>query len=121
MILVNNLNSLRRLIMVCKNKDVSFVPAGENVKRKVLAHDGKMLCAEVHFVKGAIGAPHTHPHEQIGYVVKGSFELTIEGETTVINEGDSYYTAPDQIHGVVALTDGILLDVFTPQREDFLK
>jgi len=107
--------------MVCKNKDIAFTPAGENVERKVLAHDGKMLCAEVHFKKGSIGAPHTHPHEQIGYVVSGKFELTIEGETTTIEAGDSYYTKPNAVHGVVALTDGILLDVFTPQREDFLK
>jgi len=107
--------------MVVKNNDIAFQPAGENVTRKILAHDGKMLCAEVHFVKGSVGALHTHPHEQIGYVVSGTFELTIEGETTTISAGDSYYTAPDQIHGVVALSDGILLDVFTPQREDFLK
>mgnify|MGYP004569785343 CR=1 FL=1 len=107
--------------MVCKNKDVPFTPAGENVTRKVLAHDGKMLCAEVHFKKGSVGAPHTHPHEQIGYVVSGTFELTIDGETTVITAGDTYYTAPNVLHGVVALTDGVLLDVVTPQREDFLK
>lgn len=107
--------------MVCKNKDVPFTPAGENVTRKVLAHDGKMLCTEVHFKKGSVGAPHTHPHEQIGYVVSGTFELTMDGETTVITAGDTYYTAPNILHGVVALTDGVLLDVFTPQREDFLK
>ncbi len=39
----------------------------------------------------------------------------------IITAGDTYYTAPNEPHGVVALTDGILLDVFTPQREDFLK
>ena len=104
----------------CRNKDVPFSPAGEGVTRKVLSHGGKMLCAEVHFVKGAVGALHSHPHEQIGYVVAGDFELTISGKTTLIHAGDSYYTAPDEVHGVVALTDGVLLDVFTPQREDFL-
>ena len=107
--------------MVVKNKDIAFQSAGKNVTRKILAHDGKMLCAEVHFVKGSVGAPHSHPHEQIGYVVSGTFELTIEGEKTVITAGDSYYTEPNAVHGVVALSDGILLDVFTPQREDFLK
>ncbi|MGM9653004.1 MAG: cupin domain-containing protein [Eubacteriales bacterium] len=107
--------------MICKNSDVPFTPAGENVTRKVLAHDGKMLCAEVHFKKGSVGAPHTHPHEQIGYVVSGTFELNMNGEVTTITAGDTYYTAPNVLHGVVALTDGVLLDVFTPQREDFLK
>ncbi len=105
----------------CKNAQVPFTPAGDGVTRKVLSPGGKMLCAEVHFVKGAVGAIHTHPHEQIGYVVAGEFELTISGEKTVVRAGDTYYTAPDEPHGVVALTDGVLLDVFTPQREDFLK
>ena len=68
------------------------------------------------------GVPtHSHPHEQIGYVVKGSFEITLGDEKTVINAGDTYYVPPDIIHGVVALEDGVLLDIFTPQREDFLR
>ena len=108
-------------MLCCENASVPFTPAGEGVTRKVLAHGGKMLCAEVHFVKGAIGAVHTHPHEQIGYVVAGDFELTLGEKKQIIHAGDTYYTAADEVHGVVALTDGILLDVFTPQREDFLK
>jgi len=110
-------------MICCKNQDVPFTPAGENVTRKVLAHDGKMLCAEVHFQRGSIGAMHTHPHEQIGYVVSGTFELLMGSPDNkrIITAGDTYYTGPNEPHGVVALTDGILLDVFTPQREDFLK
>ena len=57
----------------------------------------------------------------LGYVVSGTFELNMNGEVTTITAGDTYYTAPNVLHGVVALTDGVLLDVFTPQREDFLK
>jgi quercetin dioxygenase-like cupin family protein len=53
--------------------------------------------------------------------LKGSFEFQSEGKKEIIKAGDSYYTIPNQPHGVTALEDGILLDIFTPQREDFLK
>ena len=62
-------------------------------------------------------APHSHPPEQIGYLLKGSFDVTIGDEQTVLKEGDSYYAQPGVVHGVVALEDGALLDVFTPQRD----
>lgn len=107
--------------MILKNNDVEFTDLGGGVQRKILATDGKMMTVEVHFEKGAIGALHSHPHEQIGYVVKGSFEATLDGNTTIIHSGDSYYAPPNVAHGVVALEPGILLDVFTPQREDFLQ
>lgn len=94
---------------------------GAGVSRRVLAHGGTMLCAEVHFEKGAVGAPHTHLHEQIGYVAKGSFLYT-EGDAApvTLHVGDTYYVAPNVVHGVVALEESIVVDVFTPQRADFL-
>lgn len=106
--------------MFIKNTDVTLEDLGKGVTRKILASGGKLMSVEVHFVKGAIGEPHSHPHEQIGYVVKGSFEATLEDEKTIINAGDTYYVPPEVVHGVMALEEGILLDVFTPQREDFL-
>ena len=107
--------------MVFKNSDARVADLGEGVQRKILASDGKLMTVEFHFQKGSVGAPHSHPHEQVGYVVKGSFEATLDGKTTIIHPGDSYYVPSNVVHGVVALEDGILLDVFTPQREDFLQ
>ncbi len=106
--------------MIIKNSDVAAKDLGEGVQRKILAADGKLMAVEFHFKQGAVGSPHSHPHEQIGYVVKGKFEAALAGKTTMIQPGDTYYVPPNIVHGVVALEDGILLDVFTPQREDFL-
>ena len=107
--------------MVNFNDKTDAKDLGGNVTRKVLAHGGGMLAAEVSFKKDSIGALHSHPHEQIGYVLEGSFELNMNGEKYIIKKGDTYYTEPNLEHGVVALEDGKLLDIFTPQREDFLK
>jgi quercetin dioxygenase-like cupin family protein len=101
--------------------DIPAVTVDPGVRRKVLAADGSLMAVEVGFQKGSVGAPHSHPHQQIAYIVKGSFELEMEGKRTTIKAGDSYYAQPNIVHGVVALEDGVILDVFTPQREDFLK
>jgi quercetin dioxygenase-like cupin family protein len=107
--------------MIVKNADVTVDDLGQGVSRKILAADGKMMAVEVYFEQDAVGAAHSHPHEQIGYVVKGRFEATLGDEPIIIQAGDTYYVPPDIVHGVVALEEGVLLDVFTPQREDFLK
>ena len=80
-----------------------------------------MMAVEVHFEQGAVGAVHTHPHVQISYVLEGKFEFELDGKKTVIEKGDTYYTHPNAPHGVKCLEAGILLDIFTPRRDDFLK
>ena len=106
--------------MICKNQDSAYKEVAPGVERKLLATGGGMMTAQLRFRKGAVGALHRHPHEQVGYVVSGSFEFTMEGKTQVLRAGDSYYVAPNLEHGVLALEDSLLIDVFTPQRQDFL-
>ena len=103
------------------NDDVKLTDLGGGVSRKILSYNDQLMSVEVHFEKGAIGAVHTHPHVQISYVLEGSFEATIGGETKIIKKGDTYITEPDVPHGVVCLEAGTLLDIFTPMRADFLK
>ena len=107
--------------MIVFGKDVMATELGGGVSRKILAQDTEMMAVEVHFEKGAVGAVHSHPHVQISYVLEGKFEFELDGKKTVIEKGDTYYTKPCAPHGVVCLEAGVLLDVFTPRREDFLK
>ena len=102
------------------NKDVLLKDLGGGVSRKVLAHSPEMMVVEVHFEKGGVGAMHTHPHVQCTYVKCGSFRFTIDGEDTVVNEGDTIAFPSNIPHGTVCLESGIVVDIFTPQREDFL-
>lgn len=106
--------------MITKNKEIPVTDLGGGVTRKVLGHADNLMSVELHFDKGAIGAPHRHPHEQIGYVISGKLEYTEEGVTTIMEKGDTYYVAPNREHGVVALEETWLLDMFTPERKDFL-
>ena len=64
---------------------------------------------------------HSHPHEQLTYVLSGEFEFTIGEEKHIVRAGDTLYKAPHVMHGCVCLQPGTLLDTFTPVREDFLQ
>ena len=107
--------------MYLKIAGVEETDLGEGVSRRILASGGTMMTVQFAFEKGAVGTPHTHPHEQVGYVLQGRFELTLGNDKTMLEVGDTYYVPSNTVHGVVALEDGVLLDVFTPQRQDFLK
>ncbi len=106
--------------MISINAERPYREVDPGVERKLLAKGGQLMTAQLRFRKGAIGALHSHPHEQVGYVVSGSFEFSLDGANHTLRAGDSYYVPPGAVHGVKALEDSILVDVFTPQREDFL-
>lgn len=102
------------------NDKIEMEDLGNGVKRKILAHGGTMMGVEVHFETGAIGPLHQHPHEQLTYVLSGEFDFTIDGVTHLVKAGDTLYKTPNVVHGCVCRAAGVLLDTFTPQREDFL-
>ncbi len=107
--------------MMIRNRDLPYQSAGEGVQRKILASGGSLMTMEVAFSKGGVGSIHSHPHQQISYLVHGRIEYRIGDETFLLEAGDSCYVPPDTLHGVVALEDALLLDVFTPQRKDLLE
>lgn len=107
--------------MFTENNSVEANDLGGGVHRKVLSYSENIMSVELHFEKGAIGALHSHPHEQIGYVISGSLIYKEDGqEDKVLKAGDTYYVAPNVIHGVVTLEETLLFDVFTPMRKDFI-
>lgn len=94
---------------------------GNGIKRQLFGYNGHLMMVKVIFEKDAIGALHEHHHSQVTYVESGIFEMTIGERKEIIKKGDGYFVPPHEIHGVICLEPGVLLDVFSPQREDFLK
>lgn len=106
--------------IVIHNRQTPIKDLGGGVGRKVLAYTPEIMMVEVLFEKGGIGAVHAHPHVQNTYVKSGSFRFTVDGEDVVVNEGDSIAFPSSVPHGTVCLESGILVDVFTPMRSDFV-
>lgn len=93
----------------------------KGVRRKILGYDDNLMMVAVKFDKGAVGTLHSHEHRQVTFVESGQFEVTIDGKKKTLKKGDSFFVSPNLIHGVVAVKEGILIDVFTPARSDFLQ
>ena len=93
----------------------------EGAERRILSYGGGMMLAQFTFDAGVTAPIHSHPHEQIGYVVAGELDLLMEGQATRrLTAGCSYYVAPNVRHGIITRAPTVLLDCFTPIREDFL-
>lgn len=103
------------------NEEIPLENIEKGIKRKILGYNKDLMMAKIYFEKGAIGTRHSHPHSQTSYVEKGKFEVNIGDEAKILNKGDGFYVPPNVEHGVRAIKPGILLDVFNPWREDFLK
>jgi quercetin dioxygenase-like cupin family protein len=89
-------------------------------RRRVLVHTDELMMVEFAFEKGGVGVLHSHPHVQASYIAEGRFEVTIEGNTEILEQGGSFIVPSNLVHGVKALEAGRLVDSFTPHRADFL-
>jgi len=92
----------------------------KGIKRQFLGYGPELMAVKVWFEEGAEGYQHDHPHTQVSYVESGEFEATIDGETKILRAGDSFYVAPHKSHGAICKKAGVLIDIFSPVREDFL-
>lgn len=103
------------------NNELSWQNVGNGIYRQMFGYDDKIMMVKVKFDKGAIGALHEHFHSQVTYVESGVFEMSIGSEKKIIRKGDGYYVIPHVVHGIVCLEPGMLIDVFSPCREDFIQ
>lgn len=103
------------------DSEQDWEPVGEGVKRKIMGYDDKIMLVKVHFDAGGIGYKHEHHHSQVTYVASGEFEFTIGDDVKTVKGGDSVYIPPHVLHGCQCKKTGVLIDVFSPIREDFME
>jgi quercetin dioxygenase-like cupin family protein len=104
------------------NSATPWTELGDGIRRKIVGHTPELMSVLVHFNKGAVGPPHAHDaHDQIAFVVSGSFAVDVEGVSRTLKAGDAFIAPRLHTHGVLALEeDSVLLDQFSPRRDDFL-
>lgn len=103
------------------DKDITGEVVAPGVTRKVLAYCDEMMAVANIFEKDAVGSMHNHPHTQITYVAEGTFEFTIGDEKKVVSKGDTLLKQNGVMHGCTCLEAGVLVDIFNPMRDDFVK
>lgn len=94
-------------------------------RTRYLAHLSNLMMVVIDFEDGPSSQPdppHSHPHEQISYVVSGEIHVVLGNETTRLGPGDIFTVPPNLPHSIQLLTSTArLVDTFTPVRREFLK
>jgi quercetin dioxygenase-like cupin family protein len=103
-----------------EDETTSWEPVAPGMKKKIMGYNENLMMVKVAFEKGAIGAIHKHYHTQVSHIESGKFEVEINGIKKELSAGDGFYVPPNTLHGVVCLEAGMLIDAFSPMREDFL-
>jgi quercetin dioxygenase-like cupin family protein len=106
-----------------KEKNTAKESIGEN-RQRYLDHTDNLMMVVIDFNDGPTAEPdppHSHPHEQMSYVVAGELIVHVGDEQTRLGPGDIFAVPPDIQHTVQLLSEHVrLVDVFTPLREEFL-
>ncbi len=105
--------------MIFPNRDAKPVQALPGLIRRTLATSDKLMICEFTFDANVEVPIHTHPHEQVGYVVEGRVIMNIDGVKTELTKGDSYCAPSNLPHGALTLAPTVIVDTFTPPREDY--
>src|SRR5215203_5641415 len=103
-----------------ENSEIPWEEVDKGMKRKIMAYDDKLMVVKVEFERGGVGVLHQHYHSQITHVESGIFEVEIDGNKKMLTAGDAYYIPPNVLHGCVCMEAGVLIDVFSPMREEFV-
>ncbi len=104
-----------------KSQDLKTEEMFSGVTRQIIGYDSNIMMVKVSFAKGSIGYKHQHPHQQISYILSGKFEVNIDGKMEILETGDAFIAPSNTDHELKCLDNGIIIDSFSPMREDFLK
>ena len=106
--------------MFYKRNDSGYREPTHGVRLKTLVHGAKTLLSEFRLEGGRSLPSHSHPHEQTGYVVSGRLRLIIGDQNFDAEPGDSWCIPGDMVHAAEILQDSVVVEVFSPVREDYL-
>lgn len=109
----------RDLVVVTQREATESHPE-PGLTRKIMAYNDKLFLAEHNMAAGWQGSFHKHPHEQIVYIVRGHLKITCQGKTFDVRTGDTFVVRGGVEHGASAVEESLVVDVFTPCREDYI-
>jgi quercetin dioxygenase-like cupin family protein len=92
----------------------------EHIGRQAL-HTETMTIARLHLAAGAVVPRHQHPNEQVVNVIEGRLRFLVAGEELELGAGETVALPANVPHEVEALEDSIVIDAFSPVRDDWLR
>lgn len=99
--------------------DIEQIEMLPGVHRRTMATTDEVMLCEFFLQRSAVVPPHNHMNDQVGYVVMGRIEVTIGTNVQICLTGDSYAVPGGIMHSVRALVDSVVVDAFSPPRQDY--
>ncbi len=106
--------------MFYKSDDTGYKEPMDGILMKTLVHGERTLLTEFRLTRGRDIPRHSHPHEQTGYLISGRMRFSIGEETHEAKPGDSWCIGGDVEHGAEIIEDSVVIEVFSPVREEYL-
>jgi len=100
--------------------DIQEESLSAKMSRKVL-HTGRMTIARLNLKQGCVVPNHSHENEQVCTVVSGRLKFNWPDGKAELGPGESLEIPSFTPHAVVALEDSVVVDLFAPRREDWIK
>jgi quercetin dioxygenase-like cupin family protein len=102
-----------------KNSAVTPVEMLPGIFRRTLNEGEHTMLCELRMARGSVVPAHTHPHEQIGYLVSGRFRFRLGDSWLELAPGDSWCVPANVEHEVLVVEESVAIDVFSPPREEY--
>lgn len=100
-------------------QDVEQIEMLAGVRRRTMATTDEAMLCQFQINEGSIVPFHHHMNDQVGYVISGKVKMTIGDSVRIMVAGDSYAIPGGIQHSATALVDSVVIDVFSPPREDY--
>lgn len=106
--------------MFAKYDPNDFLTPIDGIKMKTFVYGENSLLTRFHLEKGSRLPRHSHPQEQTGFMVSGKVKLFIDDEEYIAEPGDTWSIKGDVEHWARVIEDSVIIEVFSPVREDYL-
>ncbi len=103
-------------------EDMPRERVSDTLERRLITGD-RMMLAHVYLAKGCIVPKHSHPNEQLTYILEGALHFWLgedQAEEVIVRAGEVLHIPSNLPHKAVALEDTLDVDIFDPPREDWL-
>ena len=99
--------------------DVANESLTDKIQRRYIT-TSRLTIAQFALSRGGVVPRHSHEHEQVSCVLSGVLKFVTPDGEVVVHEGESITIAPWVEHQVDVLEDALVIDVFSPVRQDWL-
>ncbi len=102
-----------------RNETQPWIQIAPGIKRRTITTGPTMYQMRAELDAGSLMPEHKHPQEQVAHVIEGRMRLIVAGVPHELGAGDAFYIGANVPHSVETIEDTVVIDTFSPPREDY--